>query len=225
MHSSMISSSPGSNLNIIIILLLIFVVYGFSNSGVLKISKINWQMILYVIISAIFLVYGTNKVYSTGQIRGVVFGIGAGLVLVYFGLKWFGITPVKQKRWPPVINMCPDFLTYVPNQILSTAGSTTMVPGCVDLLGVTSSSNASTAFVKVFPTSISSLDASMTTKVFKYTSLDVKAASSASDLQIICDACQNAGLTWEGVYDGDTCVGISKVDADNAAKEMCLVSM
>ena len=199
-------------------------VYGFNKSGVFKISVINWYMILYVVVSAMFLVYGTNKVYSTGQIRGVIFGIGAGLVLAYFGLKWFGTVPVKNKRWPPVINMCPDFLTYVPN-IPSTNGSTTMVPGCVDLLGVTSSTNAASAFVKVLPTSISTLNASMTTKVFPYTSVDVKSVSSTSDLQVICDACQNAGLTWEGVYDGDSCVGISKVDADNAAKEMCLVSI
>jgi len=222
----MISSAPGSSFNIIVILLLIFVVYGFSNSGVLKISKINWYMILYVIASAFFLVYGTSNVYSTGQIRGIIFGIGAGLVLVYFGLKWFGTVQVKNKSWPPVINMCPDYLTYIPD-IKSSASSTTTVPGCVDFLGVTTSTNAASAFIKVEPiqSSINALNASMTTKVFKYTSLHIKNANSASDLQPICDACQNAGLTWEGVYDGDSCVGIPKVEANNAAKEMCLISI
>jgi hypothetical protein len=173
-----------------------------------------------------FFVYGTSKVYSTGQIRGVIFGIGTGLVLVYFGLKWFGTVQVKNTSWPPVINMCPDYLTYLPN-IKSAASSTRMVPGCVDFLGVTTSNNAASAFIKVEPiqSSIDALDASMTTKVFKYTSLDIKNATSASDLQPICDACQNAGLTWEGVYDGDSCVGIPKVEANNAAKEMCLISI
>jgi hypothetical protein len=222
----MISSPPGLSLNIFILLLLIFVVYGFSNSGVFKISEINWYMILYVIVSAMFLVYGTSNIYSTGQIRGIIFGIGAGLVLFYFGLKWFGKVQVKQTQWPPVINMCPDYLTYLPS-IKSTAASTRMVPGCVDFLGVTSSSNAASAFVKIQPLQsvIDALNATMTTKVFKYTSPDIKNASSASDLQTICDACQNAGLTWEGVYDGDSCVGIPKVEANNAAKEMCLVSI
>ena len=65
----------------------------------------------------------------------------------------------------------------------------------------------------------------MTTKVFRYTSNDIKSATTAPALQAICDACQNAGLTWEGVYDGDSCIGISKVEAKKQAMEQCLVSI
>jgi hypothetical protein len=182
---------------------------------------INWYLVLYVVLSVIFVFYGTSSIYSTGKIRGVIFGIGTSLVLIYYGLKWFGTPKEEVKSWPPVINMCPDFLTFVPN---IKSGQTT-TPGCVDLLGVSSSSNEAGAFIKVFPTSISTLDASMTTKVFKYTSNDVKSATSIPSLQAICDACQNAGLTWEGVYDGDSCIGINKVEAKKQAMEKCLVSI
>jgi hypothetical protein len=182
---------------------------------------INWYLVLYIILSAIFVFYGTSSIYSTGQIRGVIFGIGTSLVLIYYGLKWFGTAKVQVNSWPPVINMCPDFLTFVPN---IKSGQTT-TPGCVDLLGVSNSSNAAGAFIKVFPTSISTLDASMTTKVFKYTSNDVKSTTSVASLQAICDACQNAGLTWEGVYDGDSCIGINKVETKKQALEKCLVSI
>lgn len=182
---------------------------------------INWYLVLYIILSAIFVFYGTSSIYSTGQIRGVIFGIGTSLVLIYYGLKWFGSPKVEVNSWPPVINMCPDFLTFVPN---IKSGQTT-TPGCVDLLGVSNSSNAAGAFIKVFPTSISTLDASMTTKVFKYTSNDVKSTTSVASLQAICDACQNAGLTWEGVYDGDSCIGINKVETKKQALEKCLVSI
>jgi len=183
-------------------------------------ASINWYLVVYVLLSALFVFYGTTSIYSTGQIRGVIFGIGTTLVLIYYGLKWFGTPKVEVNSWPPVINMCPDFLTFVPN---IKSGQTT-TPGCVDLLGVSSSSNAAGAFIKVFPTSISTLDASMTTKVFRYTSNDVKSATTATGLQAICDACQNAGLTWEGVYDGDSCIGISKVEAKKKAMEQCLIS-
>jgi hypothetical protein len=181
---------------------------------------INWYLVAYVVLSAIFVFFGTVTLYSTGQITGIIFCIGASLICIYNGLRWFAPPVEKIKDWPPVINMCPDFLTFVPN---IKSGQTT-TPGCVDLLGVSSSSNSTSAFQKVFPTSISTLDASMTTKVFKYTSNNVKAVTSRAGLQAICDACQAAGLTWEGVYDGDSCIGINKIDAKNEALKRCLVS-
>jgi hypothetical protein len=42
---------------------------------------------------------------------------------------------------------------------------------------------------------------------------------------MICNRCQEAGVTWEGVYDGDVCVGISKHEKDKADRETCLVSV
>jgi len=187
-------------------------------------STINWYLFGYIVVSIIFLFYGTSQVYATGQIRGVIFAIGTFLVLLSFGLRWFAVPDKTVKQWPPVINTCPDFLTFIPS-IPSTAGSSTKVSGCVDMLGVSVSSNSANAFVKVLPTSISTLDASMKSKVFSYTSADVKAATTPERLQPICDACQAAGLTWEGVYDGDTCVGINKLEVKNAATKMCLASI
>jgi len=187
-------------------------------------AKVNWYLFAYVISSVVFLVYGTKEVYSTGQIRGIIFAIGTFLVLLYFGLRWFGASKSTLNNWPPVINTCPDYLTFIPNTIKTASGSTTKVPGCVDMLGVTSS-NSANSFVKVTTTDLSELNQTMTTKVFKYTSADVKAATTIEALQPICNACQNAGLTWEGVYDGDTCIGITKMEAQAAAIEKCLVSV
>ena len=167
-------------------------------------------MVIYVILSIFLVVYGTMKVYATGQIRAVIFAIGVVQVLVYFGLRWFGNSTKKSLRWPPVINMCPDYLTYVP-----------ALPGCVDLLGVSKNGN----LARSMPSDVPALQITNTQKVFEYTSADIKSTQDASDLQAICDRCQNAGLTWEGVYDGDTCVGLSKVAAAVAAQETCLASL
>ena len=175
----------------------------------LDLAKVNWYLVLYIIASMAFLGYGTNKVYATGQARGVIFAIGVLVILVYFGLRWFGSRIEKPKNWPPVINMCPDYLTYVKE-----------LPGCVDMLGVTKS-----GLEKTRPSALATLRINNLNKVFQYTSKDVGNAKTVDDLKKICDRCQEAGLTWEGVYDGDVCVGIGKHQADAANKESCLVSI
>lgn len=187
----------------------------------LDLAKVNWYLFGYILASIVFLVYGTMQVYATGQIRGVIFAIGTFLVLLYFGLQWFAVQNTRVKNWPPIINTCPDFLTFVP-AIPQTAGSTTKVPGCVDMLGVSTSSS----FPVVLPTTVGTLNIqSDSSKIFRYTSADVRAATTTETLQPICTACQNAGLTWEGVYDGDNCVGINKMEIKNAAAQMCLASV
>lgn len=177
-----------------------------------NLAKVNWYLVLYILASIIGLVYGTNKVYSTGQVRGVLFAIGALIVLVYFGLRWFGNSRIrKPKNWPPIINMCPDYLTYVKR-----------LPGCVDMLGVT---KAASGLEKARPSEVANLSKDNTKKVFQYTSADVAAAKNVAALQAICDRCRDAGVTWEGVYDGDVCVGIGKHQRDAEDKETCLVSV
>jgi hypothetical protein len=178
----------------------------------LDLSKVYWSLIIYVIVSVAGMVYGVRRIYETGQVRATIFAVGGLLVLVYFGFRWFGTNVVKPKRWPPVINMCPDYLTYIPK-----------LPGCIDMLGVTT---GSAGLVKTLPSDVLTLQKSNSNKVFEYTSEDVKDAKQDSDLQNICNRCQAAGVTWEGVYDGDTCVGIARKQEDNADKENgeCLVS-
>jgi hypothetical protein len=177
----------------------------------IDLAKVNWYLVLYILGSIAGLVYGTNKVYATGQVRGVLFAIGALIVLVYFGLRWFGSRIDKPTSWPPVINMCPDYLTYVKG-----------LRGCVDMLGVT---KASAGLTKARPSEISTLSRSNRNKVFEFTSEDVRSAKSVADLQRICNRCQEAGLTWEGIYDGDVCVGVGKHEKDKANKESCLISI
>ncbi len=181
-------------------------------------AKVNWYLVVYIIASIIGLVYGTNKVYSTGQVRGVIFAIGCLIVLVYFGLRWFGSRIDKPKNWPPVINMCPDYLTYVK----SIPHGSVQKPGCIDMLGV---SKSASGIRKTEPSAINSLNHSQTNKVFGYTSTDVSNAKTVEELQAICDRCRDAGITWEGVYDGDVCVGIGKHEKDSQDKERCLVSV
>lgn len=177
-------------------------------------STVNWYLVLYVLSSICFLAYATSAVYSSGQIRGVIFAIGTFLVLLNFGLKWFGNPGPKNVQWPPVINMCPDYLTYI-------ATLSDNNPGCVDMLGVGNSAN----FLVTQPSDLSTLASTTTNKVIPYTSADVLSANDVESLRAICDACQTAGLTWEGVFDGDSCLAISRFSAKQEAQESCLISV
>jgi len=206
-------------------------------------SKLNWYLILYVVLSIVFLGFGTNTVYSTGQVRGIIFGIGSALVLVYFGLKWFANPVVAATDWPPVINMCPDYLTYIPNINISstppaaTAGTAataaTTQGGCVDMLGISSNGGFKKTTTSALPNltiTDNTSSGSIAYKVFKYTYERVKSAISdgssnkgtatepkgSAVIQQICNACKDAGLTWEGVYDGSTCTALNSFNLISA---------
>jgi hypothetical protein len=218
----MAASSTTSNLMYLVLYLLIaYLIFGFNQANmsmyigfyiitcvllfVIDLSKYNLYLILYGLASTVALVYGTKAVYATGELRGGIFAVGTFLVLAYFGFRWFQTNNKKPSNWPPVINMCPDYLTYV-----------SALPGCVDMSGV---SNTSSGLKKTNPSDVATLQLSNTQKVFEFTSADIKAAQTVKDLQKICDRCQTAGLTWEGVYDGDVCVGVSKHESDKAAAD------
>lgn len=178
----------------------------------INLRTLNWGFILYTVVGMIGLVYGTKTVYEINQTRGVVFGICAVFVVVYYGIRWFGTSKLNNpKNWPPVINMCPDYLTYVER-----------ISGCVDMSGIT---NKSAGLIKTLPSELGSLSRTNTQKVFEFTSQDVRDAKNVDTLTEICNRCQTAGVTWEGIWDGDVCVGISKHETDSARKEQCLVSL
>jgi uncharacterized protein YggT (Ycf19 family) len=171
-------------------------------------SKINWYYVAYVIASIMFTLVSVYALYSAETLaRAAIYAIGLVLVLIFFGMRWFGSPDNTPPVWPPIINMCPDYLTYVQS-----------IGGCVDFLGV---STADGAFLKVKPSDISSLSTSNTNKVFKFTSADVAAAKNSAELRSICDTCRAAGLTWEGVYDGDVCVGADRLIVKAKVADQC----
>jgi hypothetical protein len=141
-----------------------------------------------------------------GQTRGVIYAVGTFFVLLYFGLHWFN---KKTKRtdtvWPPVINMCPDYLTYFESGASK---------GCVDMLGVSTNGTLR---------KVTSIAARTPQDTFQYTFNSIK--NKTTDINTICAECALKGLTWEGVYDGDSCVGAASSSALSDAVEQCLLSI
>ena len=169
-------------------------------------SKVNWYLVAYVLLSILFLIHTTSKLYPMGQTRGVIYAVGTFFVLLYFGLHWFN---KKTKRtdtvWPPVINMCPDYLTYFESGASK---------GCVDMLGVSTNGTLR---------KVTSIAARTPQDTFQYTFNSIK--NKTTDINTICAECALKGLTWEGVYDGDSCVGAASSSALSDAVEQCLLSI
>jgi len=171
------------------------------------------QIIAYFILSIAIVAYGTNKLLPSGTGRAILFGIGSTLLFIFFGFRWFSSnrSSSKSNTWPPTINTCPDYLTFVPTVTgsISSSGG-----GCVDTLGV---SNNNGLIKRTSTTGISYPGGNFNTggSVFPYTSADVK----STNLTDICTACSTAGITWEGVYDGDSCVAAAAAAKAAAASE------
>jgi len=171
-----------------------------------EMAKINWLLVLYVIVSLIAVFLGTSKLNSTGIGAAIIYAVGSATIFGFFGYRWFSSPSSGLTQWPPKINTCPDYLTFVP-PAPGAAGN----GKCVDFLGVSSNGGLAKA--------TSNADAG-----FRYSVKDLTGASPTT-LQTICDACQTAGITWEGVYDGDTCVAINVVSAASAAQSACLAKV
>jgi hypothetical protein len=171
--------------------------------------QVNWYLILYVILSICAVAGGTSQLFPMGAPTAVIYAVGAILVFVFYGYRWFDNQSGTLSKWPPTINSCPDYLTYVGS--LSNGN-----PGCVDLLGVSTKQGQ---FLKSSPSDIASLSSTTSTKVFPFTSSDVLKAADDATVQAICSYCNRMGVTWEGVFDGDTCVGIATKAAVKASSK------
>jgi hypothetical protein len=172
-----------------------------------NLNTVNYWYVFYILFSIVVVAGGSYSLYSAESLgKTIIYAVGASLVMVFFGMRWFGNIPAKSNVWPPTINTCPDYLTH--------NGT-----GCVDYLGVTSKVGGFQKSTKTTPIYFGG-----TGTPGLFTSTTVNAAITAGDtarLQLICNSCSNGGLTWEGIYDGDTCVVLNRFQA---AKEFAKVN-
>jgi hypothetical protein len=116
------------------------------------------------------------------------------LIFVFYGMRWFrGTSTVFSYTgtWPPVINACPDYLVSIKNAPMGEA--------CVDMIGVNKSGGA----LKVFTQEDVANPPQDRSKYFQGV---YKPGLDAKSMKYLCDLTQRLGLTWEGIYNGDSCV-------------------
>lgn len=154
----------------------------------------DYLLLLYILVSVAIIWGGAvGFIQSERSIGGFLFVVGTLLIAVYYGLRWFSgdslkATQVSYKSWPPIINLCPDFLTMTKK---TEAGKSVNV--CVDLIGV---SNGGIQRL-TDPNNIANDNF-----VFRlYEDLQ-----GAARLRKLCQECKDKKVTWEGVFDGANCV-------------------
>ena len=114
------------------------------------------------------------------------------LIFVFYGLRWFGNTDSKTNyggSWPPIINMCPDYLVYYKRSGTSDS--------CVDLIGVSRGSS-------LVPWTADDIK-NPPQQANKYFNFVYKPTMTAEQVAGLCNQAMQAGLTWEGITNGESC--------------------
>lgn len=171
----------------------------------------DYYFLAYILL-AIFLEFSAiSSLASQGRsISAFVVAIMFLMIFVFFGTRWFtSLTTSKgdkcgptklsggslklgyQGPWPPMINTCPDYLVYYKrNGVTDT---------CIDVSGVNRSGGSLKAW------SIEDTTESPPTDDMKYFPKVYKANMSDEDKLELCRATMAAGLTWEGITNGEKC--------------------
>jgi hypothetical protein len=150
----------------------------------------NIAQVIFIVV-AILVIGGGSMYFGSGEqyISLLIFLPLSVLIFIVYGLRWFGADGIYNQKyisWPPAINTCPDYLTAY--SITSPSGP---IKGCIDRIGV--SRNGGVPILKKEDTISGPNDP-------RFFPLKPGEARSA-----LCQRVMTAGLTWEGVTDGETC--------------------
>jgi len=154
-------------------------------------ENFNIKFIIYIIVSVIIVAYGTYQVFQMYQGLGaILYGVGSVYVCIIYGIRWFGAGTDGVTTWPPTINTCPDYLTYYKRTKNGIPEDT-----CIDTIGV-----ADQSVLAKFPS-----DGAKHDDDDKYFfSLVTTTADKNTEL---CNRAIAAKLTWEGITNGESCIG------------------
>ena len=152
---------------------------------------------IFFIFAAFIVIPGTffalalfNKYLAAG-----IATIGMLVLFILFGIQFFGssgnyIQQTVPTKWPPSINMCPDYLS-----LYKEVNGTTITYSCVDTVGVSPSQalqyyNPNTGGI-----------ASNPTVPMKF-NLHLGEDDDSKRRDAIVSDCRAKGLTFEGIWDG-----------------------
>lgn len=156
----------------------------------------DYAFILYIFLSIATTLGGCYVLIKSDRTLGsLLFLIGIILVLTYYGLRWFTedalkFTKFSAKQWPPVLNLCPDFLTYTKR----TDTGTKVVNVCVDMIGVSQNG------IQKYEQAANLANENYIFNLFE----DEK--NQAERYRKLCEECKRKKVTWEGIYDGISCL-------------------
>jgi hypothetical protein len=158
-------------------------------------KRMSWSFILYLFVTITLGLTVLNYLSTSGRWLSAVLFLILGILIFYFyGIRWFSGTQSKFEYngpWPPVINMCPDYLVYkkIGNQEV-----------CVDMIGVGKGANA----LQPYREGASLMNGSSLNTTYYFQPV-VKPTSTKATRRSACRNAIRAGLTWEGITNGESC--------------------
>ena len=152
-----------------------------------NINDFDIKLIIYVIGCILILTWGTYQIYQAFQMLGaIIYFAGALYVCIIYGIRWFKNNASSSATvWPPVINTCPDYLTYYERDV-----NGKKVASCIDTIGVSKKPNT----LQVFPK-----DGNSSSDERYFFTIPASIADK-------CSQAMAAGLTWEGITNGESCI-------------------
>jgi hypothetical protein len=157
----------------------------------------NIYMVIFIVIAVLVIAGGSYQLYGMQMgFSTIIFFAGALYVFIVYGIRWFGPNGMFNKAipgsWPPVINTCPDYLTYYQR----TQADGQKMDTCIDLIGV-SKNNGLSKF------DAQKGDSNPDSAFFSLKTVSTDGGKKNAEL---CQRAITAGLSWEGITNGDGCV-------------------
>jgi hypothetical protein len=179
--------------------------------------KLFGYIVIALLIEIIAIVYGLKVPMFLALALFVPLSL---YIFLVYGFQWFGPDgPFSNKRvvWPPTLNSCPDFLISYPVTI-TVNNKATMLPGCIDTIGVSTKPGSFPRATAGTPVNFTAPTTPVTAATAaSYLSNGWFATKTGETTGALCARLQTAGLTWEGVWDGNTCYSAGSAVPTNPA--------
>ena len=154
----------------------------------------SYQFIAYIFLCVVIGLSVTTQLFKSNRAwAGILTLILFILIFVFYGQRWFRGTNVAGTytgAWPPIINTCPDYLVYY---------NRNGKDSCIDMLGVNRSNGVLRPWTQEDNPQNPPADDN---KYFMYV---YKPDMKPEEVQVLCNAAMTAGLTWEGITNGESC--------------------
>ena len=155
----------------------------------------EYTFLIYIFLSLVLTSGGSYTHLMSGRfVSSILFFIGIIAIEIYFGIRWFNGTNQRSIQpsignWPPSVNVCPDFLSLY---------KTSNQYYCVDTIGVAPNKEGA---IRVFTSEVG-IEPEDTYRFNLH--LD---KGGTDRTKALCDEAKKKYVTWEGVWDGSTCMG------------------
>lgn len=153
----------------------------------------RFSMIAYILLSIVIGLTVFQRLNAANRLWAAILAtVLFILIFIFYGMRWFETKPndVYKGVWPPIINMCPDYLVY-----FKQGGK----ESCVDMVGV----NRSGGILK--PWTKEDSPSNPPTDEAKYFNYVYKPNMNKTKMRELCKAAMDYGLTWEGITNGESC--------------------